>query len=230
MEDLDNQFKYDPKLKPANFKKSRIAFDPIEEEIISNAKIEAYREKPYSNLFITPRQNKYAIDMAENLYETEINDLVRRMAQKTIKDQKNKFKDLERPIFNSIFEPVLKNMVQDISQEVVNERNKKIKLIESSEIKKVAKEKLVNDLMLDHMLDTVAQHGKVVAENDDVARLLDGMILNVLLLTHRDVRKIKEKTVKNYPLKKFHLNSFMNVVSKKNKIFFGFKLIFFQRL
>lgn len=39
------------------------------------------------------------------------------------------------------------------------------------------------------------------------------MLLEVLLGTHSDVRKVREKTVKNYPLKKFHLNSFMNVVS-----------------
>ncbi len=43
------------------------------------------------------------------------------------------------------------------------------------------------------------------------------MELNILLNVHNGVIKNKEKTTKNYPLKKFSMNSFMNVV--------GFKII-----
>ncbi len=39
------------------------------------------------------------------------------------------------------------------------------------------------------------------------------MAIDILLNTHNDVRKVRDKTLKNYPLKKFHLNSFMTVVS-----------------
>ncbi len=42
--------------------------------------------------------------------------------------------------------------------------------------------------------------------------LFIGMIIDVLLNTNKSVNKIKDKTLKNYPIKKFHLNSFMNVV------------------
>lgn len=37
------------------------------------------------------------------------------------------------------------------------------------------------------------------------------MIIDVLINTNRSVNKMKDKTLKNYPIKKFHLNSFMNV-------------------
>ncbi len=37
------------------------------------------------------------------------------------------------------------------------------------------------------------------------------MIIDILLNTNKDVRKNRDKTLRNYPLKKFHLNSFMNV-------------------
>jgi hypothetical protein len=37
------------------------------------------------------------------------------------------------------------------------------------------------------------------------------MILEVLLNANHEVRKVKDKTIQNYPLKKFHLNSFVNV-------------------
>lgn len=226
LEDLDFRSNY-PKSQP--FRKSRVQFDPIAEEYIENVKIDAYNQIPKVDYYNSiPRTNKHAIDVAEDIYQAEISNLVRGMAQKTLNEEKRYTHSLERPVYNSIFEPVFKKMLADIAQEVINERNKKIKTIESNAIKKVAKEKLVNDLMLDRMLDTVAQHGKVVAENDDVSRLMDGMALDVLLNTLTDVSKVKEKTTKNYPLKKFHLNSFMNVVSfEKNIIFYKIYFIKF---
>lgn len=39
------------------------------------------------------------------------------------------------------------------------------------------------------------------------------MVIDVLLNTNKSVNKMKDKTLKNYPIKKFHMNSFMNVVS-----------------
>jgi hypothetical protein len=48
------------------------------------------------------------------------------------------------------------------------------------------------------------------------------MIIDVLLNTNKSVNKIKDKTLKNYPIKKFHLNSFMNVV----RCVFFFNIIF----
>ena len=102
-------------------------------------------------------------------------------------------------------------MLTKLVVETVEEQRKQIEKQQTNEIKKVAKEKLVNNLMLDHMLTKVAQHGRVMAENEDINQLMDGMILDVLLQTNNDVRKVRDKTLKNYPIKKFHLNSFMNV-------------------
>lgn len=48
------------------------------------------------------------------------------------------------------------------------------------------------------------------------------MMIDILLYTHSDVRKTKNKTLHNYPLKKFHLNSFMNVVSYDDFYIFFF--------
>ena len=39
------------------------------------------------------------------------------------------------------------------------------------------------------------------------------MELNILLQVNTNVTKSRDKTMKNYPLKKFCLNSFMNVVN-----------------
>lgn len=224
LEDLDFKSSYP---KSHNIRKSRAQFDSIAEDYIYSVKNDAYNQVPRVDYYNSiPRKNKHAIDVAEDIYQAEINNLVRNMAQKTFNEEKNISHSLERPVYNSIFEPVFKEMLLDVIQEVLAERDKKIKNFESNAIKKVAKEKLVNDLMLDRMLDTVAQHGKVVAENDDVSRLMDSMALDVLLQTLTDVDKVKDKTIKNYPLKKFHFNSFMNVVSLKNLNLIKFKNYF----
>lgn len=159
------------------------------------------------------RYNKHAIDIAENLYQSEIANLVRQLAEKTVYEERNFKRQFEKPIYDSIYEATIKEIISDICKETLIEHQKQIQFLQTHEIKKVAKEHIVNNLLLDHMLDTVAHHGKVVAENDDVSNLLDSMLLEILLHTHSDVRKVKEKTTQNYPLKKFHLNSFMNVVS-----------------
>jgi hypothetical protein len=49
------------------------------------------------------------------------------------------------------------------------------------------------------------------------------MQLNILLNVNNNVLKSRDKTMKNYPLKKFCLNSFMNVVSLED-LFFCFEL------
>ena len=41
------------------------------------------------------------------------------------------------------------------------------------------------------------------------------MTMDILLHAHNDVTKARDRTLNNYPLRKFHLNSFMNVVSIK---------------
>lgn len=102
-------------------------------------------------------------------------------------------------------------MLRQLVTDIVEEQRRDIEKKQTNEIKKVAKEKLVNNLMLDHMLTKIAQHGRVMAENEDISALMDGMVLDVLLQTNNEVRKVRDKTIKNYPIKKFHLNSFMNV-------------------
>jgi hypothetical protein len=51
-------------------------------------------------------------------------------------------------------------------------------------------------------------------------------MIDILLYTHSDVRKTKNKTLNNYPLKKFHLNSFMNVVRLSTILHFIFQTNF----
>ncbi len=220
--------------------------DPIAEEYIQSIKdeVDQMMLKNNVNQYVEPVEatkpvnyNNHAIDVAENIYKKEIETLIRQMAENAIDEEYNMKMDLQKPIFNEIVNSTINKMTQEIAKEVLSDHQRQVQILQSHEVKKVAKEKIVNNLLLDHMLDTVAQHGKVVAENDEVGILLDSMILfliltqiitvnslfltlkatvlDVLLNTYNDVKRNKEKTLNNYPLKKFHLNSVMNVVSKQ---------------
>lgn len=128
-----------------------------------------------------PDLNAYAIDVAESLYQREVEMMVRQMAESVMREELTQRNAYQKPIFDSIFESTVNKMVRDVAEETVRDHQKKIQILQTHEIKKAAREKIVNDLMLDHMLDTVAQHGKPVAENDDVAKLLDSMLFCLYL-------------------------------------------------
>lgn len=130
-------------------------------------------EKREIPLKIPTTKNSIAIDLAQVIYEQEMKKLVEQMAEASIAEQRALQSLVQAPIYDSIFESTLRKMLEDIAVEELNLHNRKIKMVQSNEIKKMAKEKIVADMMLDHMLDTVTQHGKPVAEGDDVSNLLD---------------------------------------------------------
>lgn len=99
---------------------------------------------------------------------------MRQEAENAIHKERSFKQAFEKPIYDTVLEPTIREMIEQIASGVIIDHQKNIQYLQDREIKKVAKENIVNNLMLDHMLDTVTQHGKVVAENDDVANLLDG--------------------------------------------------------
>ncbi len=120
--------------------------------------------------------NTVAIDLAQSLYEAEMKRLLHQIAEASIAEQHAHQSQLQTPLYDNIFDQTLRKMLEDIAVEELNAHNKRLKVVQSNEIKKLAKDKIVDDLALDHMLGTVAQHGRVVAEDDDAGKLLDSEI------------------------------------------------------
>ena len=65
-------------------------------------------------------------------------------------------------------------MLREVAAEVLGEEEGRARAKDQDAIQKVAQEQLVSNLMLDHMLDKMAQHGRASAENEDVGKILDG--------------------------------------------------------
>lgn len=185
--------------------------NPEADVYIHNIKKSVEESVPVRDYNDVPVFNSVTLDYTESIYNDEIEVMVREIAQNTINKELNNAVAYEKPIYDKIFEVGTNEMYREIASEILKEENKKVKTKDKNEIGKVAKEELVSNLMLDHMLDKMAQHGRVSAENEDIGKIMDGMIIDVLLQTNQNVHKVKDKTINNYPIKKFHLNSFMNV-------------------
>lgn len=227
IEDLDyrmEDYQPPPKPKPARIQRrptvQTTSYEPPARQFVRNTEADALIEKlkreaemnvPTRNYSDEPIFNAVTLDFAEQIYNDEIEKIIKEIAANTINHEVNQTKAYEKPIYDKMYELTTNEMLRQVASEVLEEERTKVLAKDKTEIKKVAKDELVNNLMLDHMLDKMAQHGRASAENEDVGKILDGMIIDVLLNTNKSVHKIKEKTLANYPLKKFHLNSFMNV-------------------
>ena len=158
---------------------------------------------------VVNRYSSMAVDFTEEMLDDEIENMTRDVVLGLVREQKEMHRKRQIFILEDIFETTMKEMMREIAQEEITYHKKLVNKIQNIEIKKVAIERIMNDMMLDMMLNVVA--GKNGENGDDVDKILDGMALDVLLNVHSDVRKTKSKTLNNYPLKKFHMNTFMNV-------------------
>jgi ribosomal protein L33 len=140
-------------------------------------------------------------------------------SENTIQAQFDEVKKLEKQLAmdkvlnDDIIQPTVLLMCKQIAQEVMTTYKNKVDTVQKLEIKKSSDNYLIEGFMLDHFLKSMSTHGRYMSNDDEVNKLIDIMMMDVLLLTQNDVRKIKYKTLQNYPLKKFHINSFINVVS-----------------
>ena len=127
-----------------------------------------------------PILNKLAIELAQSIMNKELEAMVRQLISTSLNEELSKATAFEQPVYAQIYEIAAVDLVRRIAGDVLDEEKSKVAAIEANEITKVAKENLVTNLMLDHMLDKMAQHGRASAENEDISKLLDG--INLLFL------------------------------------------------
>lgn len=120
--------------------------------------------------------NGVTLDIAEKIFDEEIVRQTKEIVSRNYNEELNKTVNLDKPTFDKIYETVANQMFRDIATEVLTDGLNNAKKVDNNEIKKVAKEEIVSNLMLDHMLDKMAQHGRISGENEDISKVLDGMI------------------------------------------------------
>ena len=120
--------------------------------------------------------NGVTLDIAEKIFDEEIVRQTKEIVSRNYNEELNKTVNLDKPTFDKIYETVANQMFRDIATEVLTDGLNNAKKVDNNEIKKVAKEEIVSNLMLDHMLDKMAQHGRISGENEDISKVLDGML------------------------------------------------------
>ena len=157
-------------------KKQRV---PYQREFVANEQIRQIKDEaklaiPVQRPNPTPFYKTYAIDIAESIFRKEIDHLTRLLVEDVIDEEVSFIFDIEKPIYDQVYESTTTQMVKDIIRETFAERQREIDQQQKTEVKHIAKEKVVNNLMLDHMLGAIAQQGRAMAGGDDVSKLLEG--------------------------------------------------------
>lgn len=164
------ELEYKPGPKPTGAKKKK---PPTPPQQATTAQVETL--PPPAKSPSKAKRDALALDIAESIYQREIELLIRKVAESTFKEEMSDKLKYQRPIYESIYEPMIAKMIRDIAREVIDDYERKIQILQTHEIKKVAREQIVNNLMLDYMLDSVAQQNKSTGDgaDDDVNKLLD---------------------------------------------------------
>lgn len=105
-------------------------------------------------------KDSLANDIAQQLHEEESKRL-------------EEMRFLEKLIETDFVEPTVLKMCKEIAAEVLGGYKKQVDILQQREIKKTSDAHLMETLMVDHLLNKLASHGRLIAENDDVNKLLD---------------------------------------------------------
>lgn len=184
LEDLDYQAQYIPPKSTKVYKKPDIynleaekKIQLIKQEVNNNITSQSQGHTKPRNILHEAIFNGVTIDIAESIFNEDIEQLIKEIVSKSLSEELNKAAAFEKPTYDKIYEEVTKQMYRDIANEVLTEGKTNAKNVDNNEIKKVAKEEIVSNLMLDHMLDKMAQHGRVSGENEDISKVLDGLVI-----------------------------------------------------
>jgi FKBP-type peptidyl-prolyl cis-trans isomerase (trigger factor) len=150
------------------------ANNPEAEEYIRQIRKEAIELQPVRNFELQPLVNAYSVDLAEKLLHEEVERITRELAAEVVGHELSMAGAYEKPLYDKVVDFTQNEMLRQIAEQVLAEERERAKGKDQDAIKKVAQDELVTNLMLDHMLDKMAQHGRASAENEDIGKILDG--------------------------------------------------------
>ena len=136
-----------------------------------------------------------------------------------------------RDIYQDIESETIGELSRETAYDTTSTEKKFVSQVQLNSISKHAQNKLLDTIVLDQLIRKyIGQSGSVV-DVDDLSRFLDGThtylnldilfihvilatILDNLIYQYQDITESRSRTLDNYALRKFHLNSFMNMVRK----------------
>ncbi len=120
--------------------------------------------------------------------------------------------DATNDIYRDIETEVIKEIARDTAYDVHNSQRNQVDEVQFNSIEKHAQNKLLDTIFMDQLIGKYIKQNGSFVDVDDLSRLLDATILDNIVYHYQDIKDNRSRTLDNYALRKFHLNSFMNMV------------------
>ncbi|CAF4151175.1 unnamed protein product [Rotaria magnacalcarata] len=119
--------------------------------------------------------------------------------------------DATNDIYRDIESEVVREIMRDAAYDIHNSQRGQVSQVQFNAIEKQAQNKLLDTIFLDQLIGKYIKQNGSVVDVDDLSRFLDATILDNLIYQYEDIQDNRSRTLDNYALRKFHLNSFMNM-------------------
>ncbi|UJR23104.1 hypothetical protein I4U23_026126 [Adineta vaga] len=165
-------------------------------------------EKPYSTYrdIREPMLTGFVRDVVDSEVENMTTDLTRETVNNALRNGR---------AMHEIYHDIESETVGELSRETVhdttNTEKKFVSQVQLNSISKCAQNKLLDTIFLDQLIGKYIRQNGSVVDVDDLSRFLDATILDNLIYQYQDITESRSRTLDNYALRKFHLNSFMNM-------------------
>jgi len=120
--------------------------------------------------------------------------------------------DATNDIYRDIETEVIREVMRDTAYDIYNSQRNQVDQVQFDSIEKHAENKLLDTLCMDQLIGKYIKQNGSVVDVDDLSRFLDATILDNIIYHYQDIKDNRSRTLDNYALRKFHLNSFMNMV------------------
>lgn len=114
-------------------------------------------------------------------------------------------------IAKEVIAPEVEEEAQAVATEILQHYDNKLTKRELKEVTRKANGQLIDSLLMDYMMSVLSRQGKLFTQDDHANRHLDDMILDIAMEQYFNVKKTRDKTVENKPLKKLHEKAFIEV-------------------
>ncbi|CAF0980946.1 unnamed protein product [Rotaria sordida] len=159
-------------------------------------------------------QGRLLQDINQELIDYEVENMVTEITGQTLTNKLRNVpavNDATNDIYRDIESEVIREIMRDTAYDVHSSQRNQIDQVQFNSIEKQAQNKLLDTILLDQLTGKYIKQNGSVVDVDDLSRFLDATILDSLVYHYQDINDNRSRTLDNYALRKFHLNSFMNM-------------------
>ncbi|CAF3886951.1 unnamed protein product [Rotaria sp. Silwood2] len=141
-------------------------------------------------------QGRLLATINQELIDFEVENMLRELSSQTLSDRPRQVPTMNDPTYD----------IYHTSRQPFDQ-------VQYNAIENHAQNKLLDTICLDQLIIKYLKQNGSIVDVDDRSRLLDVTILHNLINQYQQIDENRSRTLDNYASRKFHVNSFMNVVN-----------------